>query len=872
MSMQLLKPRCLGLISRPYRFGSSRDDKWQMAIGALSFFALGDSRKLLLENKQWPLINEALGKSQVLDMGFAKPCGEVLVAGSAYSPENKATSESEVRLRFGKVDKTLKVVGNRWQRQAWLKRVSAPQSFTKIPLSYQRAYGGPSVASNPLGAGGKGSELECVDALGGDKGIALANFFYPGEKLGLGKRPKAPAGLGQLDITWPQRSQYQGTYDERWLKTRHPGFPEDADLKLFLAAAEDQRLASYIAPNTRYQLSGLHPELAEISGALPHLRVRIVVRQQIAGELHYFEVDNHIDTVWLFPDQLFGVAIHRGVVPISDVDGLDIKQLLLACESADDIPRPMAHYAQQLAERADPSSAINSLLNEAPLLPEKSPEQQARRNQLMAKAKQQQQQRIKAQTQALQAEHSALNQSPSAGEGDDDLVIPAELIEEFDLDLSPVMAKVAEVSKKALAKAPAPPLQRTTSPQTAASSISDDELIKRAMQAANPASSTKPQSLAQAEQLLSQEQAQMQEQAHIALRQLTPQLTLDYLPLPERQATLLRQLVEQWLAEGESIAGRDLAGADLSGLDFSGQDCRGVLLEGANLSGCAFAGSQLADAVLTGSQVDNASFVGAKFNGANLSQLTGRDCSFKHATMDNTQLLEASLNAPDFSHATLTKVNATRACLAGALFSKASVTDSQFVQSALNASSWHSAKVEALVMYEADCRASDWRDASLKRCVLVGAQCSQSRWQSSTAELVQFGPGGRWDEVDLRELRWSKCGLRELMLVNCPASGALFVECDFSASQWQQSTLRGSTFHRSLMGDSQLAELDWRDSLLHQTNLRKTQADQVDWRDCEMREVDTGHGSFTQCRVTGLSQTPPPKNAIPHQQAGPHAP
>ncbi|WP_026971596.1 DUF2169 family type VI secretion system accessory protein [Aliagarivorans marinus] len=863
MSMQLLKPRSLGLITRPYRFGPSGADQWQMAIGALSFFALGERRKLLLENKLWPLINEALGKSQVLDMGFAKPCGEVLVAGSAYAPLSKPTSESEVGLRFGEVDKILKVVGDRWRRQGWLKRVSAPQLFTKIPLSYQRAYGGPSVANNPLGAGGKGSQLERVDALGGDKAIALANFFYPGEKFGLGKRPKAPAGLGQLDITWPQRSQYQGTYDERWLKTRHPGFPEDADLRLFLAAAEDQRLASYIAPGTRYQLSGLHPELAQINGTLPNLRVRIVVRQQIAGELHYFEVDNHIDTVWLFPDQLFGVAIHRGVVPISDVDGLDIKQLLLACESADDIPRPMAHYAQQLAERADPSSAINSLLNEAPLLPEKSPEQQARRRQLLAKAKQQQQQRIKAQTQALQTEHSALGNAELGKDVDDDLVIPPELIEEFDFDLSPVMAKVAEVSKKALAKAPAQPLKRTTSPQTATSCISDDELIKRAMQATNPAPSTNQQSLAQAEQL--------QTQSHISLRQLTPQLTQDYLPLPERQAILLRQLVEQWLAEGESIAGRDLAGADLSGLDFSGQDCRGVMLEGANLSGCAFAGSQLADAVLTGSQVDNVDFAGAMLNSANLSLLTGRDCSFTHATMDNTQLLEANLSAPDFSHATLTKVNATRASLQGAVFNSAMVSDSQFVQSDLGASCWHSAKVEALVMYEADCRASDWREASLKRCVLVGAQCSQSRWQGSTAELVQFGPGGHWDEVDLREVRWSKCGLRELTLVNCPASGALFVECDFCASQWRQSTLRGSSFHRSLMGDSQLAELDWRDSLLHQTNLRKTQAQQVDWRDCELREVDTDHGSFIQCRVTGLSQTPPPKHAIPHQQAGHHA-
>ncbi|WP_432467847.1 DUF2169 domain-containing protein [Agarivorans sp. Z349TD_8] len=851
MTMQLIKPRCLGLISRPYRF-----DEWGLAIGALSFFSLEKIPRLLLESEQWPLMTKALGQTQVLDMGFAKPKGEVLVAGAAYPSQGQAAERCRVALQVGPVDKSLVVVGDRYLRHRWLTKLSQPQPFSRMPLSYERAYGGPNMPNNPIGRG-----AGCKNQ--GTKLQPLANFYYPSDNQRLGYQPKHPAGLGQLDIGWPQRSRYQGTYDEKWLAERHPGFPQDADPKLFLAAAEDQHFNAFIEPQTAFKLSGLHPEISTIAGILPNIRIRMLVQQQLDGALCYREVENHIDTLWLFPDALLGVAIHRGVVPIEDVDGLDIKQLLLACEGVDDPPRSLAHYQQQLAERSDPTSATNSLLNEAPLLPEKTPQQLARRKTLITNAQNALQERKRAKLSALKAGQPELGlASPEDDSELDSLAaIPSELMSEFDYDLSPVMAKVNSLCAKLKASSTAASPVQASKPLGQSNQQLRARLMRIAGERDATASGLSPQ--AQAEQL--------QAASSLQMRQLSPTMTVDYLPLPEQQSSLLRIWLQELLAAGESLSGRDLAGANLSGLDFSGQNCRNVMLEGADLSDCNFSSCDLSGAVLTGACIGASNFSKAKLHASNLSATTGDGPCFDGAELIKTQLLEAQLSNASFIQASLKQVNATKAKLKAANFSGAELIDSQLLQTELVGSVWQHCQASVLVMYGADCCDSNWQHAQVKRCVMVNMRLSFSRWQGSRCELLQFGPGGEWQGVNLSRASWKICGLRALSLKDCTASSAVFVECDFSSVQWVDSDLSQSTFYRCLMGDALLHSLDWRASLLHQTKLRKVKASQVDWRGATMHEVDTDHGAFDLCRVHGLKQSPKPKKLIPDQEVNTNA-
>jgi hypothetical protein len=331
--MMLIKPRSIGLINKTYGFGD-----FQSAIGGLSFFSLGKSPELLMETSQWPKITNALRENEVLDMGFAKPIGEVLIAGAAYALPSQVVTNSQVSLSMGEVNKTLQVIGDREKHCGFFSRVTKPRAFQQIPLSWGAAFGGPDIAENPLGCGSKQSTVM------ENKVKPLPNFYYPDDSIKPSRKPKIPAGFGALDITWPQRTKYQGTYDDDWLKNRHPGFPKDTDKRLFCAAPCDQQFEKFILPGTAYCIDGMHPSKKSIEGVLPKEYIRIVVQQKLGNEYQYLDIETHIDTVWFFPDVNLGVAIHRGTVPVNDIDGLDITQLLLAYETAGQMPKPLEHY------------------------------------------------------------------------------------------------------------------------------------------------------------------------------------------------------------------------------------------------------------------------------------------------------------------------------------------------------------------------------------------------------------------------------------------------------------------------------------------------------------------------------------------------
>jgi uncharacterized protein YjbI with pentapeptide repeats len=118
----------------------------------------------------------------------------------------------------------------------------------------------------------------------------------------------------------------------------------------------------------------------------------------------------------------------------------------------------------------------------------------------------------------------------------------------------------------------------------------------------------------------------------------------------------------------------------------------------------------------------------------------------------------------------------------------------------------------------------------------------------------------------MQSSRWKTSGFKEVDFFQCAASGSIFDECDFSDSAWVRSKLRHSTFHNCLLGGASFTNIDWRDSLLYQTNLRKIKATKVDFRQSILREVDTEHGVFVQCRTNQLEHTPPAKHPIPEMQ------
>lgn len=147
--MKIVKPLTLGVLQQPYRYRGVH----RLAVATLGFFALGrDDERLLVENLQWPKVLKQIPAGQALDHILPKAHAEVMLSGCAHAP--KPVPRMQVRMQCGPIDKRVDVIGDRRWERMWYGRVCihAPKSFTTMPLSADRAYGGEG-HDNPLGTG-----------------------------------------------------------------------------------------------------------------------------------------------------------------------------------------------------------------------------------------------------------------------------------------------------------------------------------------------------------------------------------------------------------------------------------------------------------------------------------------------------------------------------------------------------------------------------------------------------------------------------------------------------------------------------------------------------------------------------------------------
>src|ERR1700733_12516514 len=132
--MKTIKPQRLGVLSKTFEAGSA----CYFTVSALAFFSFEPTSPLLPEVELWKLAAAELPQG-IVDLGMPKPRGEVLVTGSAFPP-GRAQAVAAARVTIGTVDKTLYVVGDR----SWKDGVASdPAPFAEMPLTYDRAFGGP---------------------------------------------------------------------------------------------------------------------------------------------------------------------------------------------------------------------------------------------------------------------------------------------------------------------------------------------------------------------------------------------------------------------------------------------------------------------------------------------------------------------------------------------------------------------------------------------------------------------------------------------------------------------------------------------------------------------------------------------------------
>ncbi|TJZ61762.1 DUF2169 family type VI secretion system accessory protein, partial [Chitiniphilus eburneus] len=488
--MKTIKPLTLGILHRPYSIGGRQ----RFAVTALGFFRLGaDNPRFLMENLQWPLALPALPPMQPLDEAWPKPRGEVLLGGAAFAPGGVPVPRMDVRLACAGVDKTLRVLGDRdwyYGLVPWL-NIGDPAPFARMPLGWDRAFGGDGHPANPLGQGYRPNP---VAGFVGQNRAAMPNLEYPDQPVRGHLRKLEPAGFGPLDVRWTPRVKQSGTYDANWLQREAPGLAGDVAPDFFMRAPLDQRLPGYLLGGEAYRLEGLHPDHPVIEGRLPALTARGFVQRAGQTPDQAEAVPLACDTAWFFPEHLLGLMVWHGDVASTDVDGLDIVAVMVGYEAAHDT-RSLDDYRQVLALRSNLETAALYALDESQLAASFPP--------------------------ALAAHHAVQDAAERAAEQARRQAIVAEADAEFWAESG--MPRPADHQPP---KAPEPPLPGPTKRQ-----LADSDFNLAAMDAATKA-------------LIAQTEAQaatMRAELAAAQAELPPPPAID--PLAEREAVYARACV-----------------------------------------------------------------------------------------------------------------------------------------------------------------------------------------------------------------------------------------------------------------------------------------------------------------------------------------
>jgi hypothetical protein len=220
------------------------------------------------------------------DLAPFKPRADVTLVGTAYAPQGKALRSLTARLVCGTIDKAIAVYGDRPRPGH-----PEPASFTRMPLRYERASGGPGT-SNPVGTPERAPNLE------------------PPRR---GDGPTTPIGFGPVAPDWPERTALLRSY-AGW--SPDEPFPEDFDGGYFNVAPVDQQIPS-LRNDQPIHLENLHPDHARLSTRLPGLHPQAFVERPGAAQQ---ELEMRPDAIWIDTDRARCTVTWRAQLALSQPD------------------------------------------------------------------------------------------------------------------------------------------------------------------------------------------------------------------------------------------------------------------------------------------------------------------------------------------------------------------------------------------------------------------------------------------------------------------------------------------------------------------------------------------------------------------------
>ena len=291
-----------------------RRGSWALTVICKATFRLAPAEASLAPEQEYPAEEEnhwnddpARSLYSPSDLAPFKPSAEVTLVGHAFAPRGEHVSRLMVRLIVGEVDKSIEVRAD----QSFTHDGSLREGprFTKMPMRYERAAGGPDT-SNPVGL-----RMDSPNALGVTN---IPNLRPPGSNVTSPRDFIEPTGFGPVASGWPARRDARARVSPAWTDAslaREP-LPEGLEGRYFMAAPADQRLAELRA-DERLVLEHLHPDHPRLVTSLPGIEPRVFCEQPMRPPV---ELGMKCDTLWIDTDRSIATLTWRGQLELASPD------------------------------------------------------------------------------------------------------------------------------------------------------------------------------------------------------------------------------------------------------------------------------------------------------------------------------------------------------------------------------------------------------------------------------------------------------------------------------------------------------------------------------------------------------------------------
>jgi uncharacterized protein YjbI with pentapeptide repeats len=845
--MKTIEPSRLTILTRPYQWrGGAR-----LAIGIYVLAKQSPEGWHLVDDQElWSNVLPELDSNGMLDQIVPKANPEYLISGFAYTHSQETKNACIVKAEIGELQKSLLIIGDRY----WIgNEPSKPQPFSRLPITWENAFGGDGYEKNPAGKG------VAQVVLGQEKAIPLPNIESPTQRISSKEDKPEPVSFGPIGPTHPDRLSMLGTYSEEWFKYDFPGFLPDMDPRIFNSAPDDQQWQSIqaIPDSTSFKIWNMHPGKACWEGTLPSLTARAFITKE-EKDAHLQEVENiTLSTTWFLPERECVILMFHGSVEIEDEDADDVAVVMGAIEFEKN-HRSLAHYENVCALRMDPEFALDYMSDDSQLVPEaligtleESVDYSPDKSKLSIRL-----------DKFLQ-----IQDQETARTLDKYGIKEQDFFEEFvgpELDLSSMTDQEREAYFQRSDQAANDQLKEIIN-QFRAENPRSADLLDDIEQSFNPDIDYKtleipvsgPPDLSHFDLPASnatgnpQEQKKFDEQkqrlkgyarksylytAHYQMA--APQLS------SEKSQSIKEALLARY-ALSKDLTKMDLTGANLSGLTFEDADFSESFLENALFSGCTLKNVDFSEAVLTRSHFINCVFENTNFSRTNLAKAKLEKCKILHSTfieteIENSQIIDSAIQKCKFEMLAPTGFEWTGSQFAGCEFVMCILEEGTIEQSMFVTSDFFKTIFENSTLQKTTFHKSNFKDSAF-----TSTTCDDCSFDESTLNNVMFE-----EDAPILNSRFLKSYLQECNFMETKLHSIQFYRCNLTGSDFTKAQLQSCNFDHVVARDVIFYKSDLSGSSFRYANLIQATFEKANLANCDFTGATLFRTNVSKVKLT----------------------